>query len=110
MFKILAMKRSLGASEETKPIKKKKKKDSEDDEKPKTQPLPKYEIDSFSDTGAKPSDTIGEIEFSDVDFHYPTRPDQKIFDGLSLKIKSGQTVALVGPRLVHSSMTCYCMN
>lgn len=94
---ILAIKRSLGASEEKKPKKEKKKKDKKDDEKPKTQPLPKYEIDSFSDSGAKPSETIGDIEFSDVDFHYPTRPDQKIFDGLSLKIKSGQTVALVGP-------------
>lgn len=30
-----------------------------------------------------------EIEFNDVDFHYPTRPDRRILNNLSLKIKSG---------------------
>lgn len=34
--------------------------------------------------------------FTDVKFHYPTRPDAKILNGLNISIKQGQTVALVG--------------
>ncbi|KAL9915299.1 multi drug resistance 50 [Glossina fuscipes fuscipes] len=37
------------------------------------------------------------LEFKDVDFHYPTRERMKVLDKLNLKIKRGQTVALVGP-------------
>uniref|UniRef100_A0A1B0AKC4 ABC-type xenobiotic transporter n=1 Tax=Glossina pallidipes TaxID=7398 RepID=A0A1B0AKC4_GLOPL len=37
------------------------------------------------------------MEFKDVDFYYPTRKRMKILDKLNLKIKRGQTVALVGP-------------
>lgn len=36
------------------------------------------------------------IEFKDIGFAYPTRPKKKVFDGFSLKIMRGQTVALVG--------------
>ena len=42
-------------------------------------------------------DVYGAIEFVDVDFTYPSRPDQQVLQGFSLSIKSGQTVALVGP-------------
>jgi len=59
--------------------------------------LPKYVIDSSSDLGKKPTSVGGEIEFHNVSFAYPTRPDAMVFNGLSLKIKPGQTVALVGP-------------
>lgn len=38
----------------------------------------------------------GEIEFKDVYFRYPARPKVEIFSGMSLKIPSGSTVALVG--------------
>jgi ABC-type multidrug transport system fused ATPase/permease subunit len=38
----------------------------------------------------------GEIEFKDVSFAYPTKPDHKILDNVSFKINSGQSVALVG--------------
>lgn len=38
----------------------------------------------------------GHIEFKNVVFSYPVRPDQMIFKGLTLKIKAGNTVALVG--------------
>ena len=37
------------------------------------------------------------IEFQDVEFAYPTRPDVPVLRNFSLKVKSGQTVALVGP-------------
>ena len=40
----------------------------------------------------------GQIEFRDVHFHYPTRPNVKIFKGLNLNIQAGETLALVGPR------------
>ena len=39
---------------------------------------------------------IGDVEFVDVEFNYPARDQIKILDKLSLKIKPGQTVALVG--------------
>eukprot|EP00667_Euglena_gracilis_P000406 EG_transcript_406 len=41
--------------------------------------------------------TEGHIEFRDVSFTYPARPDVPIFAGLSLTIEPGQKVALVGP-------------
>jgi len=37
------------------------------------------------------------IEFEDVTFHYPSRPGQAALRHFSLKIRPGQTVALVGP-------------
>ncbi|KAI2474291.1 LOW QUALITY PROTEIN: ATP binding cassette (ABC) transporter subfamily B member, partial [Diabrotica virgifera virgifera] len=39
---------------------------------------------------------IGNIQFKDVAFRYPSRKDVPILKGLSLNIKSGDTVALVG--------------
>ncbi|XP_075504716.1 ABC transporter B family member 15-like [Primulina tabacum] len=38
----------------------------------------------------------GTIELDSVYFHYPSRPEQFIFHGLSLKIDAGKTMALVG--------------
>ncbi|NXB01592.1 MDR1 protein, partial [Cnemophilus loriae] len=38
----------------------------------------------------------GNLEFKNVYFNYPSRPDVEILKGLNLKISSGQTVALVG--------------
>ncbi|KAH9772914.1 ABC transporter B family member 15 [Citrus sinensis] len=40
--------------------------------------------------------TKGFIELKNVFFSYPSRPDQMIFKGLTLKIEAGKTVALVG--------------
>ena len=39
----------------------------------------------------------GKVEFDDVSFTYPTRPDDKALRGVSLIIEPGETVALVGP-------------
>ncbi|MBL6458414.1 ATP-binding cassette domain-containing protein [Belnapia sp. T6] len=39
----------------------------------------------------------GRIEFRDVTFHYPTRPDRSALEGFSLTVEPGETVALVGP-------------
>ena len=37
------------------------------------------------------------IEFKDVHFRYPSRPDAKVMSGFSLKVMKGKTVAFVGP-------------
>ena len=41
------------------------------------------------------------FEFKDVVFAYPSRPKKRVFDGFNLRIKTGETVALVGPRYVR---------
>jgi len=37
------------------------------------------------------------LALSDVAFHYPSRPEQTALQSLSLNVKAGETVALVGP-------------
>ena len=39
----------------------------------------------------------GGIEFKNIDFFYPTRPDQAIMKGLNIKFELGKTTAIVGP-------------
>ena len=39
----------------------------------------------------------GEIVFDDVSFHYPMREDLPALDDFSLRVRPGETVALVGP-------------
>ncbi|KAB0393483.1 hypothetical protein E2I00_009459, partial [Balaenoptera physalus] len=56
----------------------------------------KPKIDSFSERGHKPDNIKGNLEFKDVHFCYPARPDVKILKALNLKVDSGQMVALVG--------------
>ncbi|XP_064410826.1 ATP-binding cassette, sub-family B (MDR/TAP), member 4 [Latimeria chalumnae] len=53
-------------------------------------------IDSFSESGYKPEKIKGNIEFKNVHFTYPSRPEVQILKGLNLKVNSGQTIALVG--------------
>ncbi|XP_015248371.1 PREDICTED: multidrug resistance protein 1-like [Cyprinodon variegatus] len=53
-------------------------------------------IDSYSETGFKPDLIKGNIEFSNIHFSYPSRPDVTILDQMCLSVSSGQTMALVG--------------
>ncbi len=53
-------------------------------------------IDSWSEEGANLDHVEGTIEFRDVHFRYPTRPEQPVLRGLNLTVKPGQYVALVG--------------
>jgi len=45
----------------------------------------------------------GEIELKNVEFTYPSRPDIQILKGISLQVKKGQKIALVGPSGVGKS-------
>uniref|UniRef100_A0A8C3A5P2 Bile salt export pump n=1 Tax=Cyclopterus lumpus TaxID=8103 RepID=A0A8C3A5P2_CYCLU len=55
------------------------------------------EIDCLSEVGYKLDRVKGDIEFHNVTFHYPSRPEVKILDKLSVPVKSGETTAFVGP-------------
>lgn len=46
---------------------------------------------------ALPRPVRGEIAFQDVTFRYPARPETSALNGVSLHVKPGETVALVGP-------------
>ena len=46
---------------------------------------------------ALPRPVRGEIAFQDVTFRYPARPEASALNGVSLHVKPGETVALVGP-------------
>uniref|UniRef100_A0A1D1ZDP4 ABC transporter B family member 19 n=1 Tax=Anthurium amnicola TaxID=1678845 RepID=A0A1D1ZDP4_9ARAE len=49
------------------------------------------------DPDSEPVDSVrGEIELRHVDFAYPSRPDISIFKDLNLRIRAGQSQALVG--------------
>jgi ATP-binding cassette subfamily B (MDR/TAP) protein 1 len=50
----------------------------------------KSTIDTNDESGMTLEDVKGEIEFHNVAFKYPTRPDVHIFKKLSLTIHSGQ--------------------
>lgn len=53
-------------------------------------------IDNLSRGGFKPR-FKGTVSLQDVCFRYPTRPDTPVLQGLTLTIRAGQTLALVGP-------------
>jgi ATP-binding cassette subfamily B protein len=46
---------------------------------------------------ALPTPARGAIEFRGVSFVYPVRRDRPILDGVSFKVKPGETLAIVGP-------------
>lgn len=58
--------------------------------------LPKYEIDSSSHRGDRPTRVVGTIEFQNVTFSFPARQGTIVLDNFSLCIPAGKTVALVG--------------
>uniref|UniRef100_W5LHI0 Bile salt export pump n=1 Tax=Astyanax mexicanus TaxID=7994 RepID=W5LHI0_ASTMX len=55
------------------------------------------EIDCLSEAGYKLDRVKGDLEFHNVTFHYPSRPEVKILDQLNLQVKTGETTAFVGP-------------
>lgn len=85
--------------------------DTEDGQKRLKAILPAYEIDSTATTGKKLDNVSGHIEFQDVEFFYPTRPNNQILHGLNLEIEAGKTTAIVGPRYglcgCHLALCCF---
>jgi ATP-binding cassette subfamily B (MDR/TAP) protein 1 len=53
-------------------------------------------IDTWADEGEPLPSVDGTIEFRDVHFRYPTRPEQPVLRGLNFVVRPGQYVALVG--------------
>ncbi|CAH4028431.1 unnamed protein product [Pieris brassicae] len=53
-------------------------------------------INPILNTGIKPNDFRGDIEYKNVVFHYPSRPDITVLKDVNLVVKHGQTAALVG--------------
>ncbi|NWR14358.1 ABCBB protein, partial [Emberiza fucata] len=62
-------------------------------------------IDCMSEDGYKLDKVRGEIEFHNVTFNYPSRPDIKILDNLNMVIKAGETTAFVGSSGAGKSTT-----
>ncbi|CAA2933465.1 abc transporter b family member 20 [Olea europaea subsp. europaea] len=54
------------------------------------------EIDPDDNSALKPPNVYGSIEFKNVDFSYPTRPEILVLSNFSLKVNGGQTIAVVG--------------
>lgn len=73
------------------------------DQQPKIDPL-SLEGDRVSRTDAD-GGLQGTIEFRDVHFRYPTRPDVPVLRGLNLSVQPGQYIALVGPSGCGKSTT-----
>ena len=57
----------------------------------------KPEIEAPENPVALPLPATGRVEFRDVTFHYPTRPEVSALEGYSLQVNEGETIALVGP-------------
>jgi len=55
------------------------------------------EITSPANPLAFPGEVTGRIEFSDVTFSYPSRPESNALEAFDLKIQPGESIALVGP-------------
>lgn len=53
-------------------------------------------IDSYSTEGETANFTQGDMDFKQLDFAYPTRPEIQVMKNFNLHIKPGQIVALVG--------------
>ncbi|KAL4574000.1 hypothetical protein LXL04_020822 [Taraxacum kok-saghyz] len=54
------------------------------------------QIDSENHKGKTFPSVRGHLEFRNVEFSYPSRPDTPILQGLNLKVKAGKTIGLVG--------------
>ena len=75
------------------------------------------EIDSSSEEGKKLSNEFqSDIEFRNVTFSYPSRNETSVLNGINLKIRNGETIALVGSSgsgkstIIQLVQKFYCLN
>ena len=54
------------------------------------------QIDVYSEKGETIENVKGELEFKEICFRYPTRPENSVLKGISFKAEQGKTIALVG--------------
>jgi len=54
------------------------------------------DTDTCESRGSLRPDLAGSLRFNDVNFAYPERPDAPVLRGLTLKIRSGECIAVVG--------------
>lgn len=54
-------------------------------------------IDALSTLGKQPETCRGEIQFSNIAFSYPTRPQVRVLEDFTLAVPANKTTALVGP-------------
>jgi len=54
-------------------------------------------VESPAQPVALPKPVRGELAFEHVSFHYPLRPDAPALEDFDLRVRPGETVALVGP-------------
>ncbi len=54
-------------------------------------------MEPVADLGSSAVKSAGHIEFRNVSFAYPTRPDSSVIEGISLDIPGGTSLAIVGP-------------
>ena len=70
-----------------------------------TQGLPEDQVESSElfappepETPNMPLDQSTLLEFRNVQFAYPSRPNRQVLSNFNLTVKRGETLALVGPR------------
>eukprot|EP01132_Coremiostelium_polycephalum_P005413 gene5413-6752_t len=78
-----------------KELKKKKKKEQE--EYYKRTGISVVEMSLLPSSYIELTDVKGEIEFKDVNFRYPTRPDVQVLHNINIKLEPGKCYGLVGP-------------
>eukprot|EP01133_Synstelium_polycarpum_P015873 gene15873-18864_t len=75
----------------------KKKKKKEQDQFYKQTGITVYEMNALPQTFVDLNDVKGEIEFKNVSFRYPTRPDVQVLSNINFKLEPGKCYGLVGP-------------
>jgi len=53
-------------------------------------------IDIYSEDGERPKEVAGNVEFRNISFIYPSRPEVQVLNNVSLMVPHGKTTALVG--------------
>jgi ATP-binding cassette, subfamily B (MDR/TAP), member 1 len=53
-------------------------------------------IDVYSEEGDRPKEVAGNLEFKNVSFIYPSRPEVQVLENINLVVPHGKTTALVG--------------